>query len=103
MFSLAYGSAQFGLTLVLSLVLLAASFSLVLLSLNVLSTLALECKALMPTKRVTFYSVSNMILPRFSWVLDVSVTVQPAGAAAAAAAAAAALATIPGRTCSLFI
>ena len=43
----AYGSAQFGL--VLSLVLLAASFSLVLLSLNVLSTLALECKALMPT------------------------------------------------------
>jgi hypothetical protein len=61
MFSLAYGSAQFGL--VLSLVLLAASFSLVLQSLNVLSTLALECKALMPTKRVTFktYSVSNMI------------------------------------------
>ena len=78
MFSLAYGSAQFGL--VLSLVLLVASFSLVLLSLNVLSTLALECKALMPTKRVTFYSVSNMILPRFSWVLDVSVIVYCGGA-----------------------
>jgi amino acid permease len=78
MFSLAYGSAQFGL--VLSLLLLGVSFSLALLSLNVLSTLALECKALMPTKRVSFYSVSNMILPRFSWVLDVSVILLCGGA-----------------------
>ena len=78
MFSLSYGSANFGL--VLTVVMFAVSCSLTFLSLNVLSLLALEYKALLPSKRITFYSVSNVILPRFSWVLDASVIVYCGGA-----------------------
>lgn len=78
MFSLSYGCAQFGL--VLTLVFIALSFALTLLSLNVLSMLALELKAQSPTTRLTFASISVMILPRFRWVLDASVIVYCGGA-----------------------
>jgi len=71
MYCLAYGSAQFGL--VLAVVFIVFSFFLTLLSLNVLALLALESKALSPTKRISFTSMSSMILPRFSWVLDAGV------------------------------
>jgi amino acid permease len=46
----------------------------------VLALLALESKALSPTKRISFTSMSSMILPRFSWVLDAGVLVQCGGA-----------------------
>jgi amino acid permease len=78
MFSLSYGGAQFGL--ILTVVMFAVSCSLTFLSLNVLSLLALESKALLPSKRITFFSVSNFILPRFSWVLDASSIVYCGGA-----------------------
>jgi amino acid permease len=78
MFSLAYGSAQFGL--ILTIVFIALSFVLTLLSLNVLSLLALEFKALSPSSRLTFASVSSMILPRFSWTLDATLIIYCGGA-----------------------
>ena len=78
MFSLAYGGATLGL--VMTVFFLAVSLALTLLSLNVLSLLALEFKALSPTKRITFYSISYMILPRFSWVLDASLILYCGGA-----------------------
>lgn len=73
MYVLAYGGAQFGL--VLAVVFMAISCFLTLLSLNVLAMLALEFKALSPNDRISFASVSCMILPRFGWVLDACVLV----------------------------
>ncbi len=78
MYCQAYGSAQFGL--VLAVVFIVFSFFLTLLSHNVLALLALESKALSPTKRISFTSMLSMILPRFSWVLDAGVLVQCGGA-----------------------
>jgi amino acid permease len=75
---LAYGGAQFGL--VLAVVFMAISCFLTLLSLNVLAMLALEFKAVSPRERLTFASVSCMILPRFGWVLDASVLILCSGA-----------------------
>ena len=78
MFTLAYGSSQFGL--VLAVVFLAGSFSLTWLSLKVLSQLALDFKALSPNSSLNFASMSHAILPRFSWVLDASLIIFCGGA-----------------------
>jgi len=78
MFTLAYGSSQFGL--VLAVVFLAGSFSLTWLSLKVLSQLALDFKALSPNSSFNFASMSHAILPRFSWVLDASLIIFCGGA-----------------------
>jgi amino acid permease len=78
MFSLAYASSQLGF--VLTVAFLPVLLSLTFLSLHVLSVLALEFKALWPTRRLSFASLSHTILPRFIWVLDVSTMIFCVGA-----------------------
>lgn len=74
-FSMAHACSKFGVILGILLLLLAASITW--LSLKVLAKLALEYRDESPT----FYSVSERILPRFKWDVDVALIINCLGAA----------------------
>ena len=69
MFSMAYGCSQFGL--ILGLVFLVLAAAITWLSIRVLSVLALDYKASNPT----FYSVSNILVPKLKWLIDVALII----------------------------
>jgi len=69
MFSMAYGCSQFGV--VLGLVFLVIAAAITWLSIRVLSVLALDYKETNPT----FYSVSNILVPKLKWLIDVSLII----------------------------
>lgn len=69
MFSMAYGCAQFGL--ILGLVFLFIAAAITWLSIRVLAILALDFKDTTPS----FYSVSNTLVPKFKWLIDVALII----------------------------
>jgi len=69
MFSMAFGCADFGIVLGIMLLILAAAVTW--LSLRVLSYLALDFKDTSPT----FYSVSEAIMPKLKWLIDVALII----------------------------
>jgi len=69
MFSMAYGCAKFGV--ILGLVFLVLAAAITWLSIRVLSILALDYKATNPT----FYSVSNILIPKLKWLIDVALII----------------------------
>lgn len=66
MFSMAVGCKSSGA--ILAIFLLAVAACVTWLSLRVLSTLALDFKDTKPT----FYSVSEILIPKFKWLIDVA-------------------------------
>ena len=66
---MAYGCRNFGLVLSVAFLVLAALITW--LSLRVLATLALDFQETKPT----FYSVSETLIPRFKWLLDVALII----------------------------
>lgn len=69
MFAMAAGCANFGIILGVGLLVLAAAITY--LSLRVLSYLALDFKDSNPT----FYSVSETLMPRLKWLIDVALII----------------------------
>jgi len=69
MFSMAAGAKQFGL--LLAIFLLGVAAAITWLSIRVLSKLALDLKETKPS----FYSVSNLLVPKLNWLLDVALVI----------------------------
>jgi len=69
MFSMAAGAKQFGL--LLAIFLLGVAAAITWLSIRVLSKLALDLKETKPS----FYSVSNLLVPKLNWVFDVALVI----------------------------
>jgi amino acid permease len=69
MFGMAFGCSQFGLPLGIFFLFLAALITW--LSIRVLAVLALDYKETTPT----FYSVSNELIPKFKWLIDVALII----------------------------
>jgi len=69
MFGMAYGCRNFGLVLSIAFLVLAALITF--LSLRVLAILALDFQETKPT----FYSVSEALIPKFKWLLDVALII----------------------------
>lgn len=75
MLSIAFACAKSGL--IIGVILLVFAAVLTWISLHVISKLCLE----FPSTDITFYSITERVLPRFRWLLDVAVIIDCLGSA----------------------